>query len=100
MATQTVAFPDDHAEMRSIRRVGVPATHGEIFVGFVGTGMDVTEQEQLTQELQRREAYLATAQRLSHTGTFGWNVSTDEHFWSEETSRIFEFALLRRFLCK
>ena len=54
--------------------------------------MDVTEQEQLTKELQRREAYFAKAQRLSHTGTFGWNVSTDEHVWSEETFRIFEFA--------
>jgi formate hydrogenlyase transcriptional activator len=52
----------------------------------------VTEEEQLTQELQRREAYLAEAQRLSHTGSFGWNVATDEHFWSDETFRIFEFA--------
>ncbi len=52
----------------------------------------MTEQEQLTQELQRREAYLAEAQRLSHTGSFGWNVFTDEHFWSDETFRIFEFA--------
>jgi len=43
-------------------------------------------------ELQRRDAYLAEAQRLSHTGSFGWNVSTDEHFWSDETFRIFEFA--------
>ncbi len=52
----------------------------------------MTEQEQLTQELQRREAYLAEAQKLTHTGSFGWNVSTDEHFWSDETFRIFEFA--------
>src|SRR5207245_1097759 len=51
----------------------------------------MTEQKQLTQELQRREVYLAEAQRLSHTGSFGWNVSTDEHFWSDETFRIFEF---------
>ena len=57
-----------------------------------GTGIDVTEQEQLTQELQRREAYLAEVQRLSHTGTFGWSVSSGEIFWSEETFRIFEFA--------
>src|SRR5467141_1917657 len=60
--------------------------------GLVGTGVDVTSQNQLTQELQRREAYLAEAQRLSHTGSFGWNVSTNEHFWSDETFRIFEFA--------
>src|SRR4029077_15164808 len=52
----------------------------------------MTKQKQLTQELQRREVYLAEAQRLSHTGSFGWNVSTDEHFWSDETFRIFEFA--------
>ena len=52
----------------------------------------MTEDEQLTQELERRDAYLAEAQRLSHTGSFGWNVSTDEHFWSDETFRIFEFA--------
>ena len=45
----------------------------------------------MTQELKRREAYLAEAQRLSHTGSFGWNVSSDEHFWSDETFRIFEF---------
>src|SRR6201993_2643736 len=51
----------------------------------------MSEQEQLTQALKRREAYLAEAQRLSHTGSFGWNVSTDVHFWSNETFRIFEF---------
>ena len=62
-----------------------------ILYGFFGTGTDVTEQERLTQELKRREAYLAEAQRLSHTGSFGWNVSSDEHFWSDETFRIFEF---------
>ena len=53
--------------------------------------MDVTEQERLAQELQRREAYLAEAQRLSHTGSFGWRVFSGEMFWSEETFRIFEY---------
>ena len=53
--------------------------------------MDVTEPEHLTQKLQRHEAYLAEAQRLSHTGSFGWRVSTGEIIWSEETFRIFEY---------
>jgi PAS domain S-box-containing protein len=53
--------------------------------------MDITEQEHLTQKLQRREAYLAEAQRLSHTGSFGWRVSTGEIIWSEETFRIFGY---------
>src|SRR6267142_2097919 len=42
-------------------------------------------------ELRRREAYLAGAQRLSHTGSFGWSVSTGEILWSEETYRIFQY---------
>jgi PAS domain S-box-containing protein len=42
-------------------------------------------------ELQRSEAYLAEAQRLSHTGSFGWKVSTGDIIWSEETFRIFEY---------
>src|SRR5712671_2939950 len=43
-----------------------------------------------TAELQRSEAYLAEAQKLSRTGSFGWRVSSGEVFWSEETYRIFE----------
>lgn len=31
--------------------------------GFVGTGMDVTEQEQLTEELRRSEQYLQERER-------------------------------------
>jgi DNA-binding NtrC family response regulator len=41
--------------------------------------------------LTRSEAYLAEAQTLSHTGSFGWDVSTGEQFWSDETYRIFEY---------
>src|SRR6267143_30332 len=40
---------------------------------------------------QRQEAYWAEAQRLSHTGSFGWNISTREILWSEETFRIFQY---------
>src|SRR5256884_2074125 len=36
-------------------------------------------------KLQRSEAYLAEAQGLSHTGSFGWRGSTGEIIWSEET---------------
>ena len=43
------------------------------------------------ESLRRNEAYLAEAQRLSHTGTFGWTVSNGDIFWSEETFRIFEY---------
>src|SRR3981189_1212018 len=41
------------------------------------------------EKLQRSEAYLAEAQRLTHTGSWGWGPSTGEIIWSEETFRIF-----------
>jgi PAS domain S-box-containing protein len=53
--------------------------------------MDLAERTQLTHELRRREACLAEAQRLSHTGSFGWRVSTGEILWSDETFRIFQY---------
>jgi PAS domain-containing protein len=34
---------------------------------------------------------LAEAQRLSHTGSFGWRPGSGEHVWSDETYRIFEY---------
>src|SRR5208337_2989216 len=58
---------------------------------LVGATRDVTEQEKQTEDLKRSEAYLAEAQRLSHTGSFGWSVTTGENFWSEETFRIFAY---------
>ena len=70
---------------------------GEI-IKWHGSSVDIDGQkraeEQLlksAQELQRSEAYLAEAQRLSHTGSFGWNPETGEIVWSDETYRIFEY---------
>jgi signal transduction histidine kinase len=39
----------------------------------------------------RQEAYLAEAQRLSRTGSFGWRPSSGEIVWSDETFRIFQY---------
>ncbi len=46
---------------------------------------DITDRKRADEELRRSEAYLAEAQRLSRTGSFGWNVSSGELVWSEET---------------
>jgi PAS domain S-box-containing protein len=83
-----IVRPD--GEVRYVRCVAVPIVENGVLKRIVGTAMDVTEHEHLTQELQRREAYLAEAQRLSHTGSFGWKVSSGEIFWSDETFRIFQ----------
>lgn len=81
-------------EMQSFRLVASNCRSLPEFgdVKIFETSMDVTPNEFLARELRRREAYLAEAQSLSHTGSFGWNISTGEIFWSDETFRIFEFA--------
>src|SRR5882724_8649390 len=53
---------------------------------FATQALEVQEEK-----LQRSEAYLAEAQRLSHTGSFGWWPASNEIFWSEETFRIFQY---------
>jgi len=49
-----------------------------------------TKVAERTAKLRRSETYLAEAQRLSHTGSFGWEISSGRLYWSEETFRIFE----------
>jgi PAS domain S-box-containing protein len=49
------------------------------------------ERGKAEEELRRSEAYLAEGQRLSHTGSFGWDVLSEEIFWSDETYRIFGY---------
>jgi PAS domain S-box-containing protein len=48
------------------------------------------ERKQVEDALRRSEMYLAEAQRLSHTGSFGWDVASGKIYWSDETYRIFE----------
>jgi transcriptional regulator with GAF, ATPase, and Fis domain/HAMP domain-containing protein len=45
----------------------------------------------LYETLRNNEAYLAEAQRLSHTGSWAWNVRTRETFWSQEMFRILDY---------
>ncbi len=46
--------------------------------------------------LRRSEAYLAEAQRLSHTGSFGWDLLSGEIYWSRESFRIFGYDEIDR----
>jgi PAS domain S-box-containing protein len=48
----------------------------------------VTERKRAEEKLRRSEAYLADGQKMSHTGSWAWNVSTRELFWSLEHYRI------------
>ena len=50
---------------------------------------DITKIKRAEEELRRSEAYLAEGQRLSHTASWAWNISTGEFFWSQELFRIY-----------
>ena len=52
---------------------------------------DITERKRTEAALQRSEAYLAEGQRLSHSGSFGWNVARGDIFWSAESFNIFGY---------
>jgi C4-dicarboxylate-specific signal transduction histidine kinase len=52
---------------------------------------EVLQRQRAEEALLRSEAYLAEAQRVSHTGSFGWSVSSGHIVWSDETFRILEF---------
>src|SRR5260370_26583480 len=87
---ERIVRPD--GQLRYLRAVAVPVVERGGFKGFIGTTMDVTEQELLTQELRREQAYLAEAQSLAHIGSWATNLATRQNFHlSDETYRIHAF---------
>jgi len=78
-------------EIRRIRCVGIPVAQGRTFQGFLGTGMDVTEQQLLTEELERQQAHLTQAQKLTHTGSWAWRLPNWAVDLSEEWYRVYGF---------
>jgi len=63
---------------------------GEV-VEFMGTMTDVTDRKRAEEALRRSEAYLADAQRLTHTGSWAYKAEGVALYWSEENFRIWGF---------
>src|SRR2546426_1894255 len=86
------SVPADLSHAVSISLVG---TTGIAVVTFLVLGLALLtswmERRFAERKLERSEAYLAEAQRLSHTGSFGWRPSTGELLWSDETFQIFQY---------
>jgi PAS domain S-box-containing protein len=85
--TKRIVRPD--GEIRDVRCVGVPVTQGGVFQGFLGTGMDVTEQERLTAKLRLSEQYLSEGQRLARMGSWTFNPSGFFEYWSQELFKVY-----------
>jgi PAS domain S-box-containing protein len=60
-------------------------------VDWYGINADIEDRKRAEVELQRAYDSFADAQRLSHTGNFTADIVADEHQWSDELYRIFEF---------
>ncbi|MEJ6486288.1 PAS domain-containing protein, partial [Nostoc punctiforme UO1] len=65
-------------------------------IRLYGTAQDVTERQaalnkrkQAEEELRRSETLLATAQKISHLGSWEWHLGSEKQIWSAETFRIF-----------
>ena len=82
--------PDGTIKHLHVIRHPVLNEAGEI-VRLVGTFIDITERKRAEDALRRREAYLAEAQRLSHTGSWASDNTTKPLYWSEELFRIYGF---------
>jgi hypothetical protein len=74
----------------TMRRAPLRDERGNI-VKWYSVGIDVDDQKVAENALQRSEAYLAEAQRLSLTGSAVWDLASDDHFWSDETYQIMGF---------
>ena len=83
-------MPDSRIKrLHVLARALEPASGGLEFVGAV---TDVTAAKQTEETLRQSEAYLAEAQRLSHTGSWAWTSADGEtRYWSEECYRVLGF---------
>jgi len=54
-------------------------------------GQERAERKRAEEALRRGDAFLAEAQALSHTGSFGWDIRSGDLYWSLETFRIFAY---------
>jgi PAS domain S-box-containing protein len=59
-------------------------------IQWYGLSVDIDEGKKAEDRLRRSEAYLAEAQRLTHTGSAVYNEKEILH-WSDEAARIFGF---------
>jgi len=85
-----IVLPDGTIKhIRNVRRPVLDAA-GKV-VEIVGASVDVTESKRMQDALERSEAYLAEAQKLTRTGSWAYNLRQDAMLHcSEEVLRIYE----------
>jgi PAS domain S-box-containing protein len=74
-----------------IHRVNPLRDEGGRIVRWYGVNTDIEDRKRAEAELRRAHDSFAEAQRLSKTGSFVTDLVGDDHNWSEEAYRIFDF---------
>jgi len=64
----------------------IPESEGRPIV--IGSIQDITQSKHTENELRRSADFLAAGERLSVTGSFAWNIETDDMAYSEQLARI------------
>jgi PAS domain S-box-containing protein len=114
-----IVHPEDLARLREERRIGLTSatafenemrvrgkdgsyhwflvrwkplldSHGTI-IRWYGASFDIEDRKRAEMEIEQAYLRLAEAQRLSKTGSFVTDLLMDEHNWSDEAYRVFEF---------
>jgi PAS domain S-box-containing protein len=97
-ATTETSYDDEYqlrradGQYRWIQSVGEPFhdTEGRI-ANWYGLVIDIEDRKRAEVDLRRAYDSFTDAQRLSHTGSFITDLLGDDHNWSDEAFRIFEF---------
>ena len=86
-----LARPTPDGGKRYVSVSGVPVfDETRRFMGYRGVGRHITERKRADQALRQSQAYLAEAQRLTHTGSWAYDPATGKViYWSDEAFRIF-----------
>jgi PAS domain S-box-containing protein len=79
-------------EYRSILVNGAPMYRDGVFAGYLGSSVDITEQNLSTERLRASETRLKHAQRLARVGSFERHIKSGTSYWSDEKLRIFGLA--------
>ncbi len=66
----------------------LPVFTDAVFCGYYGLSINTSYYKRIEEKLRQREANLATAQRISHLGSWELDLLTNELYWSDECYRL------------
>lgn len=76
-------------EWRTLDASGVPRFIDGVFVGYIGSCIDVTDQQRADQALRASEEQLRLATEAAEIGLWDWDTETDTLYWPARVKAMF-----------